>query len=1029
MTAATEVKKTPNKKQQDCIDNIQGKYLVLAGPGTGKTFTIIERIKNMLNHGIDADKILCLTFTDAACNEMKKRIEEELNVIDCGVQIFTYHGFCCDIIDEYQEEFEIPSNYKVISDPVSKAFIKECIDEIQPVYFRTEKNDPYYYIDRIKKSIEAIKQNRLTKELFFKNLEENPDWKPDIEKWESIIDDVESGRNKRYKEPPYSKRDDAIKKVEQAKELWKFYELYQNKMNEQRYLDFNDMINLVLNKFETNAGFLNDIANKYEYLMVDEYQDTNKSQNEIVFSLTKALETENVFVVGDDDQIIYRFQGAKLDTIENFLKEFKDTKIICLTENMRSTQSILDAARAVIAQDPLSLVNTHNFKDKDGNPIDKNLVAKNKEIIAKDKPVRFYKYADIMQEYTEIVNEIEELVNSNECPRNPKTGEKALSQIAILTRSNAQAQEYAELLKQRNIPYELKEGRDIFSIPAVNVLYFYIQFLINPEMHSFRIFQLLTAKPFKIDPKDYQVLYNDVTKEKTFIDVLRRGEWEKYKDAEKLQNFLKTYDYLTEYKSRENIKNTILEIGAKTGIFDDYINGNKDSVNRTESIAGLKRFIDEAAGFSEIYRTSFLEEFYTYLKSILEDEESIKTDKAPVTLNAVQISTYHGSKGREFEYVYMPSLHTYKWESSKITKPNVPLDISEYKDENELKNEVKPSDQTKLMYVAMTRAKHTLRMSYPEMEGGKVRKPTKYLVNIQDMLQKENEPFEYDEESYWEQAKNLLIKPEYDYKTDFEELIKAELGDRVFSPSSVNRYLACPRQYLYGDILKLNPKDGNPNFLSYGSAIHKACEEGFKFLRDKKMPPEKSQFIKWFKDELAKQPMESYQQRENFEGRGEKALDKYYAQLCNTSPASVVYVEYPLEYIFEDGTKFFGKVDRIDKCEDGTYAIYDYKTGDNKNSNIGIDKSHEDYFNQMAWYKYFYELKTGNKVSVTKFLYPEDFESTNNGINYTQEEMDTVVEKFKNAVKSIKNLEFDPSYKDNACKYCSYGDYCGMNKL
>ena len=124
----TETKKTPNKKQQECIDNITGKWLVLAGPGTGKTFTIIERIKNMLSKGVEPEKILCLTFTDAAATEMKKRIEEELNVISCGVQIFTYHGFCCDIIEEFPEDFEIPSNYKIISDPVAKAFIKECIE-------------------------------------------------------------------------------------------------------------------------------------------------------------------------------------------------------------------------------------------------------------------------------------------------------------------------------------------------------------------------------------------------------------------------------------------------------------------------------------------------------------------------------------------------------------------------------------------------------------------------------------------------------------------------------------------------------------------------------------------------------------------------------------------------------------------------------------------------------------------------------------------------------------------------------------
>ena len=1023
----TEVKKIPNKKQQDCIDNIQGKYLVLAGPGTGKTFTIIERIKNMLSKGIEPEKILCLTFTDAAASEMKKRIENELNVISCGVQIYTYHGFCADIIGEYQEDFEVPNNYKIITDSISRAFIKECIDEINPVYFRTDKNDPYYYINTIKNRISSIKQNRLTKDSYFKNIKENPDWELEIQKWKEVINDVETGKNKRYKKPPYDKLDDAVKKVEQAKELWTFYELYQKKMDEQRYLDFNDMINLVLDKFESTPSFLTDIANRYEYIMVDEYQDTNKSQNEIVFALTHALDTENVFVVGDDDQIIYRFQGAKLDTIENFLKEFPDTKIICLTDNMRSTQSILDASRAVIDQDPLSLVNSHKFKDKDGQGINKNLTSKNQDVAQKNKPVRFYKYADIIQEYTEIINEIEGIINSDECPKDTKTGEKLLSEIAILTRSNGEAQDFADMLKIRNIPYELKEGKDIFTIPAVNILYFYIQFLINPEKYSYRIFELLVAPPFNINSKDYQVLYDEISKKKTFIDALREIPAEKFCEPAKMQNFLKTFDYLTEYKSKENIKNTILEIGAKTGIFDYYMN---TEINRSENIAGLKRFLDEAVGFSEVYKTSFLEEFNTYLKSILEDEDTLKTEKAPVTLNAVQLCTYHGAKGREFEYVYMPTLETYKWESSsKSQKPDIPLDISEYKTADEIKNEIKPSDMAKLMYVAMTRAKHTLRMSYPEKINGKDRKPTKFIVNIQDMLEKEAEPFEYDEHSYWTQVSNLLIKKDYDYKKDFKELIHSRLGDRPFSASSINRYLSCPRMYLYNDILKIEPKDGNPNAKSYGSAIHKACENAVRFMKDNKTPPEKSQFIKWFKDELATLPMESYQQRINFEGRGEKALDAYYCQIVNTPISSLVSVEEPINCTIDEDIKFTGYIDRIDKNEDGTYAIYDYKTGNNKNSKIKLDGEHEDYYNQMALYKYFYELKSKNKVTITKFIYPEDFLSKNEGMEYTDDEILEVVEKFKQAVKNIRNCEFEPSYKDSACKYCSYKDFCDMNRI
>ena len=175
--------------------------------------------------------------------------------------------------------------------------------------------------------------------------------------------------------------------------------------------------------------------------------------------------------------------------------------------------------------------------------------------------------------------------------------------------------------------------------------------------------------------------------------------------------------------------------------------------------------------------------------------------------------------------------------------------------------------------------------------------------------------------------------------------------------------------------------------------------------------------------------MESYDMREIFEGRGEKALDAYYCQITNTIPSQLYKQEEEIRFVLDDGTKFKGIIDRIDKCEDGTYAIYDYKTGNNKNSSIKPDGEHEDYYNQMAWYKYVFEKATGNKVSVTKFIYPEDFESKNDGISYTEEEITKAVEKFKIAVSDIKAHKFEPDRTKKACKYCPYESFCCMDIL
>ena len=279
---------TPNSKQQECIDHIDGKYLVLAGPGTGKTFTMIQRIKNMIEKGINPEKILCLTFSDAATNEVKTRLEKELGKLDVSVNVYTYHGFCNEIILENAIDFELSDNIKVIPDAVSISLIKECIDEIDSKVYRTKRNDPYYFIKEIRDNIKEIKANRLTKEKFFNNIETNPDWEPKLVELQKKLAELNEN-NKKVPKKLLNDIDAIEKKITKVKEIWKFYELYKSKMEEQRYFDFSDMINLVLEKFETDSAFLSKIANKYEYILVDEYQDTNKNQNEIVFNLTKQI--------------------------------------------------------------------------------------------------------------------------------------------------------------------------------------------------------------------------------------------------------------------------------------------------------------------------------------------------------------------------------------------------------------------------------------------------------------------------------------------------------------------------------------------------------------------------------------------------------------------------------------------------------------------------------------------------------------------------------------------------------------------
>lgn len=1003
--------KTLKVAQKLCVDNIEGKYLVLAGPGTGKTFTIIQRIKKMLELGIKGEKILCLTFTDAAANEMKNRIEEELDTLSVDIDIFTYHSFCNKILEENFESFELPQSYKTMTNAISRTFIKELIDEIKPIAYRTEKNDPYYYIDTIKRQIEEIKKNRLTKEKYFKNIKENPDWEIELKNLEQTLEEKRKKGEVRT-QTLENNIERQKKKIQKAQELWLFYEKYQEKMSQNRFLDFNDMINFVLDKFESDSAFLSDVANKYEYIMVDEYQDTNKNQNALVFNLTKALNSQNIFVVGDDDQIIYSFQGAKLDTIEKFLENFPDTKVICLTENMRSCAPILEVARGIVIQDENRLEINPKFSKYN---INKHITSANEKLA--QNSVRYCNYVDTLQEYNEIVSEIENLINSSDCPI--KNNEKALSQIAVLTRTNAELAEFAKLLKQRNIPFELKDGKNIFEIKSVLILFKYMQALANPQLYFGNIFELLICPPFSINPQDFMKLKEQKSYFKTPFEIFENFDADKFIEKEKIKKFIDDFKYLLNFKNKENIKNTILEIISKTGIFAYYL---ESDINKYENISGLKKLLDEAKDFSLIYKTSVFEEFVEYLNISILDEIPILTDKAPVALNAIQLCTYYSSKGREFEYVYMPTLISEKWESDRNTfKSEIPLDVEEYKTEDELK-QMKLQDRIKVMYVGMTRAKHTLRLSSVQEINGKAKKISALIKNIEKLLDRKTD-FKYDELAYSKELLKTIEKKDFDYKKEFGNFVEARLKDKAFSPSSINTYLSCPRQYFYKYILDLEGAISSQDSLSYGSAVHGALEYAINYAQKNEQYPKIEEIIEKFKNIFKTLPLSAFEQRENMLIRGENALKNYYAQLLNT-PFKLLYkTEEKIEFLMDD-VKFCGIIDRIDLNQNGEYIIYDYKTGNAKKRNdIAPNGLYEHYYNQIGLYKYFFEKITGKKVAQTSFIFVEDFKNNVN-LELSDEDIDEIVKKFKFAISEIKNCNFE--LNKESCKYCSYKSLCAI---
>jgi DNA helicase II / ATP-dependent DNA helicase PcrA len=1011
----TEIK--PNTKQQEAIDNLKGQIMLLAGPGTGKTFTIIHRIEKMLSEGIEPSSILCLTFSDAAANEMKQRLIKKMGVVASSVDIYTYHSFCNDIIKLYPSQFSLGVGVRLITETEKIKLMKGCIDKANLEYFVPNRADKYHFSRDFISHIEKLKSQRVSKEKYFEQIETNPTLMPRIKELEAEIYERESRGEIRNK-TRYSEIEKIQTNIEKAKELWSLYELYSEKMHSLSLIDFSDMITFVLSAFEEDITFLREVSNKYKYFLVDEYQDTNDLQNEILFHLMEGNDNKNILVVGDDDQIIYGFQGAKSDNIENFLTKYPDTKVICLEENNRSTQSILDFSYEVIQQDKSRLENNAKFKSKN---INKKLTAKSEQIIKKDKKIKRLQFGDTLQEFNYIAEDIENLVKSENCP-------EELSQIAIIGKKRQELQTFGELLKSKNIPFQIDEGKSIFAIKSSIVVYFYLKALNNYLLSSDKLFGLILSEPFKIDLEDYNKILHEkrLLKKDTpndFISLMKTlSNW---RNPEKIQNFLDTFFYLQEYAATNDLRNTIIEILNRTGILEYYY---KTELNRSENLLGIKKLLEEATDFANLNLATGISDFVDYLDECLQNDIDICLDKDALIQNAVQLTTYHGSKGREFEYVYLPNLISKNWEDFRM--PGEYKLITEPVYDKVTAQEKKDSELTKLLFVGITRAKHSLCLSFADMCDNKPQQITKYLADFTD-YDFDSQQFEYKEDDFTKEFVRSISREVYDNKNAFKSEIEERVKNIVLSPSRLNDYLVCPRKFFYLKVLEIDVEEGDWDFANYGSTIHKLLENAVKTAKQTGKYPEIEEIKKDFQLGLDNSRFTSPEMKEKFEKQGNTLIENYYPHFISIPVSRIDDVEYTFNGVGVDKYTITGKIDRIEKNSDGTYELYDYKTGtpvSERKVAIGEDK--ENYYNQLCFYKYAFEKATGKPVSKVGLIYVENH-SKNVYKTLIKEDMDYIENLIKSVYEKINTLQFDPIKEDKngACKNCTYKHLCKLDLI
>lgn len=1014
----------PNERQQEAIDILKGQVMLLAGPGTGKTFTVINRIEKMLADGVEPSSILCLTFSDAAASEMRQRLIKKMGVKASSVDIYTYHSFCNDIIKEYPSQFEMSGDVRLITDTEKITLMKECIDDAKLEYFVPARADKYFNTKNFISYVEKLKTKRVSKEEYLECINTNPSLMPRYKELESEIYEREQA-GKTQNKGRYAELEKIKTNIEKAKELWTLYELYCQKMLNNNLIDFSDMINFVLNAFEEDETFLREVSNKYKYFLVDEYQDTNDLQNKIIFNIVDFNDEQNIFVVGDDDQIIYGFQGAKSDNIENFLTKYPQTKVICLNENNRSTQTILDFSSLVVAQDLNRLENNDYFKNTYN--ISKKLTAKNPKIISKDKKINRLQFAETIQEFNYIVDDIKNLVDSDSCSTKDKD-EKDLSQIAIIAKKRAELQTFAELLKAKNIPCQIDEGKSIFAIRSTILIYFYLKAMNNHVLSSDKLFGLMLSEPFKLDIQDYnkilseqRLLKNDGLND--FISLMRTlSGW---KNPEIISKFLETFDDLQAYATTNTLRNIVVEVVNRTGILEYFYKCPK---NRVENIAGIRKLITEAGNYQKIDDTRGLSDFVSYLDDCLKNEIDICLDKDSSVQNAVQLMTYHGSKGREFEYVYLPNLISSSWENFRMPGEYKLITDEVYdKDMAQIK---KDSELLKLLFVGITRAKHSLTLSFADNNDNKAQQITKYLSEFSN-YDFNSQQFECGVDDLTKEFVRSISTEVFDNRKAFQNEIQERVKSVVLSPSRLNDYLTCPRKFFYLKVLGIDVEEADWDNANFGSIIHSILERTVKIAKEKGEYPDIKFALDAFHSGMDNMRFSELAKKEKFVELGEKLLMNYYPYFSQIPATRVENVEFSFYGVNVGDDLVTGKIDRIEKNSDGTYSLFDYKTGrPSSEKQISPDGDKKNYYNQLCFYKYAYEKLTGNKVSQVGIIYVEDHAKS---VYKTliDSDMEYIENLIKDTYANIKALKFNPIKEDKqgVCKNCVYKQLCKLDLI
>lgn len=1028
-----------NKEQKKAVDQIDGPVLVVAGPGSGKTELLSLRVGNILKQGhVSPHNILCLTFTDNGAINMRERLATLIGGDAYRVSIFTFHAFCNHIIARHPEYFWKAAHFSQAND-IARAEILQSLFTALPhghplASYHPEKG--FVYLRDVADRIKHIKSYGYTADEYANVLKELPKeyagintilsaW-PErlsikkIDEVQTIIDALRKlqGTTSLFLATTLTNALDAASILGKTEPLgdWKakftvkgdngvvlkdsyneekilavaeLYKRYSEEMYTRALYDYDDMIIEVVHALRDNSILRNALEEQYQYILVDEFQDTNEAQMSLIHAITSNPIHEgrpNVMVVGDDDQAIYKFQGAEISHIMRFRDyAYKNVTTIVLDKNYRSTQKILDLARMLITQGKGRLEN--KYED-----IKKILSSENKSL--ETGAITITQTSSDVAEYAHIARSIKHALNA---------GVQA-EEIAVLARGHRELRAILPYLDREQIPYEYTKKANVFDEPHVKILIEvceYIASVMRQESTAEYILPHLLSHPcFSIDRQAlFSLAVEAKEKHKSWTEALITTE---NPDIKKVGTLLAELAVMGESTPLEHIIEKFMEeSGFKKFYFSRELI-SKSPTTYVAFLASLKTFIEALRVWKE-GEVLFVTDVAPFVQMHIDHDITLISESPFMKhQNSVQLMTAHASKGLEFGTVYLISAHDALWTKSPRTNiaplpaPLVPL--------------MQPAGDTeddfiRLLYVAITRAKHTLHISSHDAQ-------VRYLP-IDEVAQTEK-----NDDVPIEAHENALALHKEPYKEDEWVLLRRLVKNYKMPVTHLNNFVNLseggPLYFIEQNLLRF-PQPMNASGV-YGSAIHKVIEEIIMYPKyhggEKATLP---YLLTVFSKELSRGRLPAHEVKKQKE-RGENVITRLHSmtqQMFDTTDQ--VEVDMKNEGVLLGEAHIIGKLDLL-RIKDKKYEVVDFKTGkaftswDEAKTDTDKIKLHK-YRQQLIVYKLLLENSIHYKnlpVGKLSLWFVEEEAFTELALDATDTEVERTRKLIEAVYKKIITLDITP---------------------